>query len=430
VTNAETPVFEKAIDVFARSQAGTTEAYRRFKELGFPKKNAEEWRDFDLDRILRSPFEIDSCGALSASGEKEIDAYLCGQSGQNRIVLVNGLWQRARSILSDFEAKTLSSKNTVDPRLADEKNPFSLVNAFSAKDGVWLKPKTTCSAERPLYVYSITSTHSPGSRAAAFSPRIEVHLPEGSRSTIVFVETVLGQGSDLTNTVFAAHLEKGSNLIFAHEIHSGTGPRLTQLRFRLSETSRLDSFLFQASPSFSRTEASTDFEGPHASAFFNGVGLLEKGSETVQRWTMNHFNSNGQSNQYYKTVLGGDAKAAFGTLVNVNSNGVKTDSKQLNKNLILSDLARVISRPQLEISIDEVSCFHGSATGQPSDEEIFYLRSRGFSERAARSLLIEGFIQEVFERMPVSVSEIRLRWASQARSTLERLLDSAQRSAA
>ena len=101
------------------------------------------------------------------------------------------------------------------------------------------------------------------------------------------------------------------------------------------------------------------------------------------------------SRQYYKSVLAGESQSEFNSLVEVLPGASKSDSQQLNRNLLLSEGASAFSRPRLRIDTDDVSANHGSATGQIEEDELFYLQSRGLSEKKARAVLVEGFAEEI-----------------------------------
>jgi len=117
----------------------------------------------------------------------------------------------------------------------------------------------------------------------------------------------------------------------------------------------------------------------------------------------------------YKNILGGAAQAEFNSLVHVFRGANKSDSQQLDRNLLLSDKARAYSRPQLKIDADDVKANHGAATGQLEQNELFYLRSRGLDKDYARFILTYGFAREILDKIePVSLREKLEGFASKA----------------
>jgi Fe-S cluster assembly scaffold protein SufB len=142
------------------------------------------------------------------------------------------------------------------------------------------------------------------------------------------------------------------------------------------------------------------FEQPHAFASLHGLSILNGHSNVSHQVRAFHGAANCVSRQFYKSILASEAKSEFSSLVEVVRGAQKSDSKQLNKNLLLSKKAEATSRPELRIDADDVSCAHGSATGELSQDEIFYARTRGISEHEARFLMIEGFAGEILESLP------------------------------
>jgi Fe-S cluster assembly protein SufD len=142
------------------------------------------------------------------------------------------------------------------------------------------------------------------------------------------------------------------------------------------------------------------FLEPHGFASVRGLSLLGGSSEVTHRVLADHRTGHCVSRQFYKSVVAGHAKSSFESMVAVSHGADKSDSRQLNKNLLLSKEAAASSRPELKIHADDVSCAHGSATGELRQEELFYLRSRGIEENAARFMMIEGFANEILEEVP------------------------------
>lgn len=142
------------------------------------------------------------------------------------------------------------------------------------------------------------------------------------------------------------------------------------------------------------------FLEPHGFASARGLSLLGESFRVTHRVLADHAAGHCVSRQFYKSILAQSARSAFESLVQVAKGADRTDSRQLNKNLLLSKDAAASSRPELKIHADDVACAHGSATGQLRPEELFYLRSRGIDEAAARLVMTEGFAAEVLQEIP------------------------------
>jgi len=140
-------------------------------------------------------------------------------------------------------------------------------------------------------------------------------------------------------------------------------------------------------------------------------------SLTAPKWPIliSHASPNCNSHQLYKGILAGRAKSVFNGRIVVDQDAQKTDAKQSNRNLLLSEDAVVNSNPQLEIFADDVRCTHGSTVGQLDEEAVFYLRSRGIGREEAIQLLTLAFAGEILERIPVAGLRDRLEQVVAAR---------------
>jgi Fe-S cluster assembly protein SufD len=133
-----------------------------------------------------------------------------------------------------------------------------------------------------------------------------------------------------------------------------------------------------------------------------------------------HASPHCESRQFYKGILDGRSRGVFHGRIIVHKDAQKTDAKQTNMNLLLSEEAQIDTKPQLEIYADDVKCTHGATIGQVDDEAVFYLRSRGLSEAAARGLLLYAFAGEMLQRMPIEpirrhLDALITRWVPQGR---------------
>ncbi len=148
-----------------------------------------------------------------------------------------------------------------------------------------------------------------------------------------------------------------------------------------------------------------DLAGPGARLDLAGLYLCP-GSERVDLQVLvRHASGGSSSRQLFKGIVGGSARATFDGLIYVAPDAQKTEAYQENHSLLLSDTARVESRPQLEIYADDVKCSHGATTGYLNPDELFYLRSRGIPEAEARHLQMQAFLAPVARRLPDALAE-------------------------
>ncbi|MEQ1878195.1 MAG: Fe-S cluster assembly protein SufD, partial [Bdellovibrionia bacterium] len=167
----------------------------------------------------------------------------------------------------------------------------------------------------------------------------------------------------------------------------------------LGKASVYDSFIFSAGGKIGRNELRVTLNGAEASAILNGLYLSRAGQVQDCFTIVDHAVAEAKSAQYYKGVLAEKSRAVFNGKIIVRKDAQKTDSSQLNRNLLLGAGAEIDTRPQLQIDADDVKCSHGASVGRPNPEEIFYLESRGLSREQAGHLLCVGFAEDLVQKI-------------------------------
>ena len=175
------------------------------------------------------------------------------------------------------------------------------------------------------------------------------------------------------------------------------GTLTAKVRYHLKKHASLNVWTYVGAGDLSIFQQEALFEEEHAFASLRGLSVLGGEQQCIHKVHADHRVGHGISRQFYKSLVTDKAKSVFESLVSVARGAVRSDSKQLNKNLVLSASAECASRPELRIRTDDVSAAHGSATGQMDENELFYLRSRGIPERQARFMMMEGFAGEALE---------------------------------
>ena len=164
-------------------------------------------------------------------------------------------------------------------------------------------------------------------------------------------------------------------------------------------------FLLSSGSEFIKNEINCDLNGKYASAFVNGVFLLNGSKHHEIKTNINHLVENTKSYQLIKSVLEDESKAVYQGKIFVDSKAQKTDGYQLSKAILLNENTEFNAKPELEIYADDVKCSHGSASGSLNEDSIFYLMSRGLNYKEAKKLLINGFLLDVVEK--ITDSEIK-----------------------
>ena len=172
-----------------------------------------------------------------------------------------------------------------------------------------------------------------------------------------------------------------------------------KVRYHLKKHATLNVWSYVGGGDLVRLEQEAIFKEEHGFASFRGLTIIAGSSQVYHKLKADHAAGHCISRQFFKSIASGHARSVFESLVSVSGGAAGSDSKQLNKNLILSRGAQCHSRPELRIRTDDVSAAHGSATGELNPAELFYLRSRGISEDKARFMMIEGFAAEIVDEL-------------------------------
>jgi Fe-S cluster assembly protein SufD len=157
-----------------------------------------------------------------------------------------------------------------------------------------------------------------------------------------------------------------------------------------------------------RNNVTSILAGPHADCTLNGLSLAAGTQLIDNHTTIDHAHPLCTSHELYKSILDGASRGVFNGKIFVRKDAQKTDAKQTNKTLLLSDDATIDTKPQLEIFADDVKCTHGATIGQLDEEQVFYLRSRGIGEQDARDILTYAFAGDVINRVHVESLRGRL----------------------
>lgn len=394
----------------------------RFNALGFPTPKLEDWRFTNVKRIAESPFVL----ATSPTEEPSVEPHFI--PGAHRIVLVNGRFSPELSATTELPAGVVLtgladalawSPELVEPHLghvADiSEDAFTALNTALFRDGVLLWLASGVAVDRPIQLLLVTT--SDGTPTATF-PRIAIIA--GQSSTATMVESYVGSGEHmLTCPVTEIVLQANSALhhITIHE-EDPAASHVAVRQARLARDSRLHCHTITLGGGLVRTDLNVVLEAAGAHASLDGLSVTGDSQHVDNHVRVHHRAPLCTSHQLYKGILDGASRAVFNGRIVVDQGAQKTDAKQSNRNLILSDDALAHSNPQLEILADDVRCTHGSTVGRLDDNALFYLQSRGLDRAAAESLLTYAFASEVVHT--IGVDEVRGRLERALASRLPR----------
>lgn len=300
--------------------------------------------------------------------------------------------------VADFKLQISDSEKTVEgveflKEFNYARNGFTALHLAFADVVLVTIPKET-SVEKPIE-FNFKS----GENTANF-PHVIVVAERGSRATII--ETYESEGKSFTNAAVQIYVEDNANLThYRVQKESVESYHVGTTEITLKRGSFYNSTNINLGARLSRHDIHLKFTEEGGEAFVDGLYMLSGEQHHDTHSEIDHALPNCASHQNYKGVLNDRSRGVFNGKVFVRENASGTDAQQSNKNLLLSQEARVDTKPQLEIFNDDVKCSHGATVGQLEDEELFYLLSRGLNETLARNLLTYGFAEEIVNKIEV-----------------------------
>jgi Fe-S cluster assembly protein SufD len=386
------------------------EALQRLVQNGFPTRHQEEWRFTNISPITKIKFQPILQYELHETVKNDIQEYLF--DGAVQVVFVNGMFSPELSDIGALPqgvtvgslAKTLKNHpENVQPYIArlikGEESAFTALNTAFMWDGGFISIPNNVVLDRPIQFLFLASDHED---AYAAQPRNLILVGANSQCNIVETYVGLARNTYLTNTVTEivvgenSHVEHDKFQIEnIHAFHIGT------THLQMNAASQYTSNAISLGGSLVRNSISAVFEAEGSECTLNGL-TLSAGTQLIDNHTaIDHARPQCNSHELYKAILDGASKGVFNGKIFVRKDAQKTDAKQTNKTLLLSDDATINTKPQLEIFADDVKCTHGATIGQLDDEQVFYLRSRGLDLAAARDILTLAFASDVINRITI-----------------------------
>jgi Fe-S cluster assembly protein SufD len=384
-------------------------AAARFAALGFPTVRDEEWRFTNVAPIASTEFA--SAGAAEVSLEA-IDALPYGNL-PFRLAIVNGRFSAALSRLNHLpagvRAGSLATAFTEHPdvvpryygHLADfQSRSFVALNTALAADGAYLYIPDGTVLEQPIEILFVAA----GSASTPEMIQARTLVVAGDRSQARIVETYATLRGDVYFTNSVTEVFAGESAVIDHYKVQQEGLEafhVATLQVNAQRNANFSSHSFSLGGKLVRNDANAVLDGEGAEVTLNGLYLADGDRLVDNHTTIDHAKAHCPSHEVYKGIIGGRARAVFNGKIIVRQDAQKTDAKQTNRALLLSDNASINTKPQLEIFADDVKCTHGAAIGQLDEDAIFYLRARGLTYFEARDLLIHAFAGEIIERVRV-----------------------------
>jgi len=364
-----------------------------FFKKGFPNKRQEDWKFSDLNQIIQS--NIKNLNYISEIDNKDnIEQKLIKDFDHNKIFIVNGKIIKTDLGFDDENKITISEDQSIEED--DQRNSLlNLNNAFVVKN-YKIDVLDGYLAKKPLIIYHNAAKNI---ESSLVSLRLDINLGKNSALKVINIFNE-GTNNNLINIRQKINISENSILEkFTLDHNENNNIRYAHTDIILEKNSHLELFILSKGSKFFKNDIICSLNDNHGSISLNGIINLNDNKHHEIKTVINHNEENCKSYQLIKTVLNDESKSVYQGKIYVNSKAQKTDGYQLSRALLLNQETEFNAKPELEIYADDVKCSHGSTSGNLDENSIFYLMSRGLSLSQSKELLINGFLQEVAEKI-------------------------------
>jgi Fe-S cluster assembly protein SufD len=394
-------------------------AFARFAELGLPTTESEDWKYTSLAALAEMGFG--PAEAKSDIGEELLrglwtppaDGFIqvVFVDGHHRPELSSPAWSSGGSFIGSLRAALAQNRDLVARELARHadfrRDALTALNTAFIEDGAFIHLPAGAAPQSPIHLLFLSTA----SRGPTLShPRNLIVAGRGSQAMVV--ETYAGppEATYLTNAVTEVVLDEGARLDhYKVQQESERAFHIALLQVSQGRDSRFTSHSLALGAALARNDVRALFAAEGSECTLNGLYMADGKQHLDNRTLIDHKSPRCTSRELYKGVLDGHSRGVFSGRVLVREDAQKTDARQINKNLLLSEGAVVDTKPQLEIFADDVKCAHGAAVGELDEDALFYLRSRGLGRESAKSLLTYAFASEMVDLIPLAPLRTRVR---------------------
>jgi Fe-S cluster assembly protein SufD len=382
----------------------------RFAKLGFPTTHDEDWRFTNVTPLAKLPFKPMFEPAADATAKSALKNYIFANAPGPRLVFVNGHYSATLSSVGKLPAgvkvSSLAAALTSDSAFIKkqlgrcaltEGNSFAALNQAFFLDGGFVHVPAGVSIVEPIQFIFVSTAKQSGE---TIQPRNLIVAGADSKATVI--ESYISADTTAYFTNAVTEIVAGDNAALEYvkfQDESADAFHLATIAGELGRASNVKIHSFALGAKLSRNNIRANLAGEGLECILNGLYLTRGEQLADHHMVVEHAQPHCASHEYFNGILDDKSKGVFHGRIFVRPIAQKTDAKQTNKNLLLSDDATVDTRPQLEIYADDVKCTHGATVGQLNDESIFYLRSRGIGKDTARRMLIHAFAGEIIARV-------------------------------
>jgi Fe-S cluster assembly protein SufD len=387
------------------------EAIERFEALGIPTNKLEAWKYTNIAKVLDRPYMLQLAPEQPTVVAADIEPFLIDGLDAHQLVFVNGRLDDTLSNVGDLPSgvvvMSLEQAGQEHPDLVEEHygeyadmddEALTALNTAFVQDGPFVYVPSGTVVEKPIFVLHVTATEDD----LLVQPRGLFVVEDGGIARIVEAEHTLSTAATFTNYVTEAFVGENGNL--DHYVIQDEGDKASRVQTLYAEhraNSVFDTHTVTLSGEVVRNNLTVTPNGTHCESHLFGLYLGKDESHVDNHTLVDHVQPDCFSNELYKHVLNDASTGVFNGKVFVRRDSQRINAYQSNKSIVLTDEANIYTKPELEIYADDVQCSHGATTGQLDEEAIFYLRSRGLTEKRARILMLRAFAGDVIDEVKI-----------------------------
>ena len=386
-------------------------AISKFNDLGFPtaRRGNEEWKYTDIRPIAKAPFHSIVTPPVPVSLEaKELERFTFGESSWSRLVFVDGIYAEqlssTSSLPSGVSVVNLAEAMTAKADLAEQHlarhadyatNAFTALNTAFVHQGAFVHIPDGAVVEEPIHLLFLLTSQA---QETVSHPRVLILAGKNSQATIIESYGCLTDDPYFSNAVTEVVVGAGAAVrYYKLQRQSVQAFHITTTEVVLARDSSFSSVNIDLGGGLTRNNLNVLMGEEGASCMLNGLYMVTGSQHVDNQVIIDHAKGYTTARELYKGILDGRSRSVFHGSIIVREGARKVNAHQVDKNLLLSDQAEADTKPAFWIYCDDVKCGHGAACGQIDENALFYLRSRGLDEKAARRFLIRGFVNQIIE---------------------------------
>lgn len=386
------------------------EALEKFAQIGFPTKKDEEYKYTNLKEITEKEYNFFPKESHNITKE-QLDELHLGEEHFDWITFVNGKLRKELSKVSIENVEFLSFNYALNDEkhrdifdkyfntIASDKSAFTNLNQAYCKYGFFLKVPKNVVIERPIHVFYISQNQEENT---FYNTRNLLIVDEGAKVEIIESHHNFDSTYVLTNSVTEIFTYPNAKADWHKVQNDNDTSYLIDNTFAKQEKDSLTTVnTFSFGGKIVRNNLDFIQNGSNINSFMNGITIIGKDQLVDHHTAVHHNQPNCESYQNYKGIFKDQSHGVFNGKVFVDKIAQKTNAYQQNNNVLLSEGAKIDTKPQLEIFADDVKCSHGCTVGQLNKDALFYLRARGISKKEAQALLLFAFANDAMQNIDI-----------------------------